>query len=285
MAAAAPPTVDFHQHLWPPHLVEALRKRAAPPRIRGDLLQLPSGEWPAEVAAHDLETRVRTLDDDGIDLAVISCPPTLELDEELTEAYHDGILETVASADGRLVALASGSVRDGFVGTCVPASALSDLDTLSPVLDALQERGQPLFVHPGAHPVPDGCPPWWPSVVSYTSQMQAAYATWLVHGAAAWPRLRVVFAMLAGGAPIQIERLASRGVSTRTILHESIYLETSSYASRALDLAFATYGVGQIVYGSDRPVVDSSATLRSVREFGQALSDAVCRDNPARILT
>ena len=46
----------------------------------------------------------------------------------------------------------------------------------------------------------------------------------------------------------------------------------------------ATFGVSHLVYGSDWPIIDSGATLRSVRGFGQAVTDAVCRENPARLL-
>ena len=55
-------------------------------------------------------------------------------------------------------------------------------------------------------------PDWWPAVVDYTSQMQRAYLAWLAHGQERWPDVDVVFAILAGGGPIQLERLASRGV-------------------------------------------------------------------------
>jgi predicted TIM-barrel fold metal-dependent hydrolase len=121
-------------------------------------------------------------------------------------------------------------------------------------------------------------------VVDYTAQMQAAYAAWLAREDGAWPRLRVVFAILAGGAPVQLERLASRGVDTRAILDPNVFLDTASYGARALELALATYGVGQLVYGSDAPVIETAPTLQSVRGFGQAVADAVCRDNPARLL-
>ena len=114
--------------------------------------------------------------------------------------------------------------------------------------------------------------------------MQLAYAHWLAHGAERWSDLRIVFAILAGGAPIQLERLASRGVDTRTVLHENVFFDTASYGERALELALATFGVRQIVYGSDRPVIDPRPTLRAVRGFGQAVVDAVCRDNPGRLL-
>jgi predicted TIM-barrel fold metal-dependent hydrolase len=121
-------------------------------------------------------------------------------------------------------------------------------------------------------------------VVDYTAQMQAAYAAWLAHGSDRWPDLRVVFAILAGGAPFQLERLASRGVDTRGVLHPNVYLDTASYGVRALELSLSTYGIGQLVYGSDAPVIDAEPTLRAIRGFGQAVADAVCRDNPARLL-
>jgi hypothetical protein len=278
------PSYDLHQHLWPPALLDALHARRQPPRLRGDVLQLPSGEWTLDVSCHDLEARVAALDRDEIDVAVISCPPTLELDDALVDAYHDGMLEVVGSAKGRLQALAYATTRDGFVGACVAADALADLERLAPLLSELEQRGELLFVHPGPENGMRSSPPWWASVVGYTAQMQAAYAAWLADGAAAWPELRVLFAILAGGAPMQLERLGSRGVDTRTVLHEHVYFDTASYGDRALGLALATYGVRQLVYGSDWPVIDAETTLRSVRGFGQAVAEAVCCENPARLL-
>jgi predicted TIM-barrel fold metal-dependent hydrolase len=278
------PSYDVHQHLWPETLIERLRARRARPRLSGSMLELAGGDSEVDVIAHTLESRLTALDRAEIDVAVISCQPTLELDEELAEAYHEGILELVAASDGRLRALACGAVREGFAGACVPATAFADLAALEPLLDELERRGLVLFVHPGPAPAPDGAPRWWPAIVDYTTQMQAAYATWVARGSARWPELRVVFAILAGGAPIQLERLASRGVDTRGLLHPNVYLDTASYGERALNLSLATYGVGQLVYGSDSPVIDSAPTLRSIRGFGQAVADAVCRDNPARLL-
>lgn len=248
------------------------------------MLELAGGDWEVDLAAHSLEARLADLDRDEIDVALISCQPTLELDEALAEAYHQGIAELVSASGGRLRALAHGSVRDGFAGACVAAPDLLDLDAIGPLLGELERSGSLLFVHPGPAPAPDGVPAWWPAVVDYTTQMQAAYAAWVARGSAAWPDLRVVFAILAGGAPFQLERLASRGIDTRGVLHPNIYLDTASYGERALDLTLSTYGVGQLVYGSDSPVIDPEPTLRSIRGFGQAVVDAVCRDNPARLL-
>ena len=280
----AVPSYDLHQHLWPPALLSALAARRTPPRLNGSRLQLHAGEWDVDLGEHDLDARLRALDRDEIDVAVISCPPTLELDADLLEAYHEGILELVAASGGRLRALACAGARDGFAGTCVAADELADVDAIAPLLDTLEARGGLLFVHPGPAPTRPRAPDWWQSVVGYTAQMQAAYASWLAHGVRGWPRLRVLFAILGGGAPIQLERLASRGVDTRDVLHENVYLDTASYGERALELALATYGVTQIVYGSDWPVIDTQPTLRSIRRFGPAVADAICRDSPGRLL-
>lgn len=278
------PTYDVHQHFWPETLLEELRTRGDRPRLRGTILELASGDWEADLSDHTLDARLELLDRDEIDVAVISCPPTLELDAELEEAYHEGIAGVVAASGGRLLALACGASRDGFAGACVPAWSLDGLTALEPLLAELDRRGDVLFVHPGPAPVPARAPGWWPAVVDYTAQMQAAYAAWIATSADRWSNVRVVFAILAGGAPVQLERLASRGVDSRTIVRPNVYLDTASYGSRALELALATYGVGQLVYGSDAPVIDSASTLRSVRGFGEAVADAVCGDNPARLL-
>lgn len=277
-------TYDVHQHLWPETLIEALRARQERPRLRGTTIELPSGDWEADLDAQTLEARLALLDRHEIDVAVISMPPTMELDEELTEAYHEGILEVVAASDGRLVALACDAVRDGFAGTSVAAWDIEGLTALEPLLDELDRRGSLLFVHPGPASVPASAPGWWPAVVDYSTQMQAAYAAWIALYADRWPNLPVVFAILAGGAPIQLERLASRGVESRSVMRPNVYLETASYGERALELALASYGVEQLVFGSDAPVIDPGPTLRSVRSFGQAVADVVCGENMARLL-
>jgi 6-methylsalicylate decarboxylase len=286
------PAVDFHQHLWPEPLVELLARRQQPPRLRGSVLEL-AGERASEIDldAHDLGARLGLLDRCELDVAVISLAPTLGIDElpedeaaELVAAYERGILELSAASNGRLVPLAAGSDFDEFAGACIGAPQLLDLDWLAPRLDELERRGAFVFVHPGSARPPDGAPAWWPAVVEYTAQMQAAYAIWLAEGAGRWPNLGIVFAILAGGGPFQLERLQSRGVAGRELLHDNVYFETASYGHRALELCLATFGVGQLLYGSDTPVIDPAPTLDAVRGFGDAVMDALCNRNPTRLL-
>jgi hypothetical protein len=78
-----------------------------------------------------------------------------------------------------------------------------------------------------------------------------AVRTW---GRPAFPRLRVCFAMLAGLAPLQAERLAARGGDAG--LHDpSTFYDTSSYGPLAIGAMAAAVGPGALVHGSDRPVV------------------------------
>jgi predicted TIM-barrel fold metal-dependent hydrolase len=286
------PTVDLHQHLWPEPFLAALARRDRTPRLSGSVLEL-DGERASEVdlGAHDLDARLALLDRYGIDVAVVSLQPTLGLDglprdegAEVIATYEQGIQELAAASSGRIVPLAAGRRVDGFAGACVAASALADLDELAPTLDELQRRGALLFVPPGPARPRGGAPEWWSAVVEYTAQMQAAYAAWLASGADRWPELRVVFAILAGGGPFQLERLRSRGIPGRELLYENVYFETASYGRRALDLCLATFGVGQLCFGSDAPVIDPQPTLDAVRGFGDAVADALCNLNPSRLL-
>src|SRR5205085_2204894 len=155
------------------------------------------------------------------------------------EIWETGIVELARASGGRIVPLAAREPADGFAGLCVAGRELRDLDALAPRLDALAARGGFLFVHPGGADSPPGAPSWWTAVVDYTAEMQAAYAAWLAAGAERWPALDVVFAILAGGAPIHLERLATRGVDERRAMLPHVWFDTASYGRRALELTMA----------------------------------------------
>ena len=74
-------TYDVHQHLWPEAFVAALRERRTPPLLDGDELETREGRFAIDLAEHGLEARLRALDRDGIDVAVLSLQPSLALEE------------------------------------------------------------------------------------------------------------------------------------------------------------------------------------------------------------
>jgi len=283
---------DLHQHLWPPSFLSALAARSHPPRLRGRALEIAGeAEWELNVEAHELDTRLALLDRYELECAVVSLQPTLGIDrlpgdegQELLATWEDGILELARAAGDRIVPLAARGPADGFAGLCVAGSALLDLDALAPRLDALSRTGGFLFVHPGAASTRQGAPAWWTAIVDYTAEMQAAYMGWLAAGAARWPELDVVFAMLAGGAPIQLERMVARGVDERAAMLTHVWFDVSSYGRRALDLAMSTFGVERMLFGSDIPVIDPELTLDAVGSFGEAVAEVVLSTNPDKLL-
>ncbi len=278
------PRFDVHQHFLPPPVRDVLRARREPPRLIGRSLELREGSFPFDERAHDLGERIALLDRYGIDVAVVSLAPTMETEAhpELREAYHAGMREVVGAAGGRLRALAAGECLPGFPGTCVSAGAL--VAGLGDLPRAVARVRGVLFVHPGPPAIPPaGAPPWGASVTDYTAQMQAAYFSWISDGARRHPDLQVVFAILAGGAPFQLERLGSREQDAAAALHPGLHLDTASYGRRALELSLETVGAERLVYGSDVPVIDPAPTLRALEALGRSVLETVSCENPARL--
>jgi 6-methylsalicylate decarboxylase len=285
-------TYDVHQHLWPAGFVEALRARTTPPLLSDEELVTVEGRFTIDLAAHEPEARIEALDRDGIDVAVLSLQASLGLEalgvsarEELEALWAEGVLEIATASGGRLQALSPSRPRSGFAGIVLGASSLLDLERASPVLDAAVELDVPVFVHPEAEPPPRvALPSWWTWVVSYPAQMQAAYLAWIGAGRERWPTLRIVFALLAGGAPFQLERLAHRGLDVRSTLDPNTFFDVATYGRRAIELLIQTFGVHQLAYGSDTPVVDSRPTLDAVRGFGDAVTHVLQTDTPSALL-
>lgn len=288
----ATPSVDFHRHVWPEELIATLRERRQPPLLDGDILRTSEGRFRIDVDAHRPERALEALKQERLDSAVISLQPTLGIEglteqeaADLTGSYNRGAAGLHTTFPGTFRPLAAGEPQEGFAGLCISGRALLDLDTLAPKLDRLAELGQLLFVHPGPAAPPANTPSWWAAGVAYTAEMQTAFMHWVNAGTTRWPALPVVFAMLAGGAPIQLERLQSRGVNARHLTAANVLFETSSYGRLAIELSLASYGVDRIVYGSDSPVIDPQSTRSAVNALGKATADALYRTNPAALLT
>jgi predicted TIM-barrel fold metal-dependent hydrolase len=285
-------TYDLHQHLWPEAFVAALRARTRPPRLVEDDLLTREGTFPVDLRDHDPERRLAALGTYGIDVAVLSLQPSLGLDllpteerGELEETWADAVLDLVAASGERLLAFSPTDVREGFAGVSLGSSTFEDFERSAPLLDRAAAAGATVFVHPDiGGPADSTRPPWWEWVTGYPARMQSAYLAWLALGRGRWPTLRVLFAMLGGGGPFQLERLARRGVDVRSALDPNTYFDVSTHGRRAMELCIETFGVGQLAYGSDTPVVDPQPTLDAVRGFGDAVVHVLQSDTPSRLL-
>lgn len=134
------------------------------------------------------------------------------------------------------------------------------------MLSRLELLGAPLFVHAGPGAVfgrslrsrqPSLVDPlWWHALTSYVASMHAAWLAFLVAGRLRHPELRVIFSMLAGLAPLHGERLASRGGAGDAFADPLTFYDTSSYDRSAVSAVREIVGAEQLLYGSDRPVVE-----------------------------
>jgi 6-methylsalicylate decarboxylase len=290
-------TTDVHQHLWPAELIDALRRRSAPPRLRGWTLEL-TGEpkYRVDPRHHDVRARRQTAIDDGLDTALVSLSSPLGLEllppaeaQPLLRAYHDGVAALPPPFRGWAAACLTDVDRSslereldrGFVGLQLPATALADADgyeRAEPLISALVDRGRPLMIHPGPASSPARAPDWWPAIVSYVQQMYAAWYAFQRFGRPQYPELRVCFAMLAGLAPLHEERAGVRG-GLRTVADEYTFLETSSYGPRAIDATVRVLGIDTLLSGSDRPYAAPSDS-----RLGAAAEVVLRSINPSRLL-
>jgi len=300
--------IDVHQHLLSEDLIEELARRRHPPmlvRRRQGWTFRVSGEPDSVLSFDATNAALRSVElrREQIDRALVALSTALGIEtlpgEEalpLLEAHHRGV-EALPPGFGAWGAVQleapnpaeiDAVLARGCVGVSLPATALCTPDALErvgPLLARLEFLDAPLFVHPGpvaptgeAGPRPP-LPVWWPALTDYVAQMQAAWFAFLHGGRQAHPQLRMLFAMLAGGAPLQLERYAARGGTAPAEPDPLVFYDTSSYGTQMLGAVADTVGVAQLVYGSDRPVVDAAPPL------GPELAGLLRSTNPARLLT
>jgi len=278
--------IDVHQHLWTEPLLAALAVRSELPFVREEhgltvLYLAAERPYVIDLAGEGHAERAALLELDGVDRALLCLSSPLGIEWlpraqalALIDAYHDGAL-ALGDPFGVWGAIAldrpngddvEALLARGCAGLALPAGALASVEavaSLQPVLARLESLGAPLLVHPGPG-LPTGPgeadasladPLWWPALTDYVAGMQAAWLAFVTCGHPAHPRLRVIFSMLAGLAPLHCERLRARGGSIPRGHDPLIFYETSSYGPAAVRALAQAVGADQLLYGSDRPIV------------------------------
>jgi predicted TIM-barrel fold metal-dependent hydrolase len=299
---------DIHQHLLTEPVIGALASRTEAPCARRDgnrwMLRI-AGEhdYAIDPAANDPDTRAALVESDGVDRALI-CNSTVLGMEALPPAEAEPLLDAYAAGASELpdafgswaaVGIADPDPAEldarldaGQCGLAIPARTLggaSELEHCAPLLERLEQHDAPLLVHPGPGPgSSDGDPhprnpDWWPALTRYVTEMHYAWHSFIAFGRPAHPDLRVVFVMLAGLGPLHVERMVARGGPAAIGIDQNVFFDTSSYGSQAIDATVRAQGIDQVVYGSDRPVVEPREWT-----FGEAARHATLVTNPARLL-
>ena len=273
---------DIHQHLWPDGLLSSLARRTVAPRLRRDGRELVArargrragAVRPARSTTRATPHRLRT--------AIVIAPSrplgieSLPEAEALLDDFHRGVLELGAPFElwASLVLADPARVRRrlldaGAVGLSLPAGALggpAGIERSAPALERLAPRPRRCSSIPGPAA---GSPAWFPALTAYVAEMSTAWHAWAQWGRPAHPTLRVVFAMLAGLAPLHAERLAARGGPSEAVHDPLTSFDTSSYGPRAIDAMLRVVGVDRLLYGSDRPG-DRAGPARGARRGGRA---------------
>jgi predicted TIM-barrel fold metal-dependent hydrolase len=295
--------IDVHQHIWTEPLLDGLAARRSLPFVRrtdGLTVLHCAHERPyvIDVESEAPLRRASLVRSDGIDLAVIALSSPIGI-EALARAdacaLIDAHLEGVSALGEEFAAWGPVALDEpdpddvdrlltrGCIGISMPAAALlsgDDLAAVAPLLERIATRGVPLLIHPGRAPGPATGeasltePLWWRALTDYVAQMQAAWLTFAALGRREYPELVALFAMLAGGAPLLSERLATRGGPAVDLRDPLVFYDTSSYGPAAVEAMARRVGGDQLVYGSDRPVIEPVPTGR----------EALLRANGARVV-
>lgn len=299
--------VDVHQHLWPDDLLRVLEARATPPRARWRAgvwdVRLP-GEpaFTIDPAQHDPARRLDELRAAGVDQALVALSSPVGLETlpgvEVARGWAAAAarlpaglgwwaaVPLAASAADR-VAVVREAIADGAGGACLPAPALGTVaaaEAALPLLSELDAAGSAVFVHPGAAAGAADDPVWWAPATSYVAQLHVAWHAFHHVVRPALPGLRVVFALLAGLAPLHLERTVARGGDLQAAVDDPrCFYDTSSYGPRSvLSMAMAV-GTGQLVHGTDFPVA-ARAEEPVALALGPNAAQLVRRENAARAL-
>lgn len=180
--------IDWHAHILPAELVEALEQRELPPLVapaadggRGLVTRKNAAALSSAPSLFAPNLRLDELDAAGIDVQVLSVPGMMGIDTAPRDAVDDlvkrtnlGLSRIVAAHPSRFRALASVPLYDPELAARVLAHAVDELGHIGAILpvDAFltpeagaryasllavaQARGAHIFVHPG--PLPDAPP-------------------------------------------------------------------------------------------------------------------------------
>jgi aminocarboxymuconate-semialdehyde decarboxylase len=256
------PTIDFHNHFYPPEYIKALEQGPSAVRITSDPAGNPCLHYPGDfnvaVPGHrDIEYREQVLKASGIDTQVITLTtpgthiegPTAAV--RLARLVNDAFAHIVSSRRGRFASLAT-------LPLCDPAASVTELkrameqlkfpgvmvfsnvngtalshQSFWPLWEAANELGAVVHIHPtnpvGVEAMLDY---WLMPLVGFLMDTTLAAASLVFSGVAErFPKIKWVLGHLGGAIPYLAERL-DRGYEAFADCRKNISLPPSSYLKK-----------------------------------------------------
>jgi aminocarboxymuconate-semialdehyde decarboxylase len=268
---------------------------------------------PEQYAEPNVEKRIEYLDQNGIDIQVLSTPRSSDYSAEdgpeLTRITNDGIAGVVKKYPDRFIGLASIPIKNkvkamdeldrainelGLKGICISANIGGiplDSDYLRPLYKKITELDIPIFVHPGfpagADQMKDyGLIP----IVGFEFDLILAQVR-LIYGGVLeeFPTLKFIFSHLGGGTPFLRERIENgwefakkvpdkktRITKSPSYYLEQLYFETVSFYKPAIMCTIQCSGIDKILFGTDYPLYplgDIPNSIKIMTELDLCQSD------------
>lgn len=320
--------VDVHTHILPASIYEAAR--SGTPWHGIDFALNPEGKltWdiegraftlPWEDPGQTLKSRIETMDEQGVDVHLLSLSPTLwhwyrmplDVVRPLARDVNESLALTVEEHPTRFQALAFLPLQDGraaaeeleftvtelgLVGAAVGTNAGGldwDAPELYPVLETAAGLGAMLFIHPANGRFPREARYHLRNIVGNPLETTMAVAS-LVFGGVfdRLPDLRVAVAHGGGYACMGLGRMDhARGARKEcqdiaglpSDYARRIYWDSLTHSHGALRFLLDTVGSGQVVLGTDYPAdmsqEDPVRWLRSADVLNDAEQDAILGGN------
>jgi aminocarboxymuconate-semialdehyde decarboxylase len=289
-------TVDIHNHFIPTATIDAARRGAG---FDGMTVEKVDGqEWmvhrqgyryPLQRGFFDLEARLRSMDERGIDQAVMSVSPTIFMywadpsgTVDFCKETNDQMAAFAAESGGRLHPVANLPMQDpdaaaaelrravtklgmygAQVGPVVEGTWL-DESSIRPVLTTAQELGVPFILHPTfVGPKPGLEDFYMTNLIGNPLETAIMVARFIFSGTLdEIPGLSVVLLHGGGYLPYQIGRL-DHGFNVRpenkgcknapSSYLRRFYYDTITHAPLPLKFLVELVGSNNVVYGTDFP--------------------------------
>lgn len=289
--------IDMHSHFYGGGLLETLMSRTERPYLRkredGALMMVAmNGEFEFTEHYHDYRAGLEQMKASGLTHRMLTFPGALGVEllpageiSEAISAYNNYLAQLTQETDGALIGLAGVPLADmdlacvevkrirrdlGLPGIILPSNyfnSLAEAEELRPLLEAANEYGCHIMLHPGLK-VGEALPPRPADNVQYrlsavdlqSSASQVALTVILSDMLDEFPNISFQVVNLGGTLPFIFERIESiaRHRSPNepfpTDRLRRLWYDCASLGPRALEAATKLFGADRLMLGSDYPI-------------------------------
>ena len=286
-------TIDIHAHFFPEAYLRLVAEEGGPHGVSCDwgegglpAIEIGGLKAPVEKRYFDLEARIESMDDQGIDVHALSLTQPMvywaprDLSLRLSEVYNDACVEAHLAYPDRFLGLAmlpmqepgaacqeleriagAPGMRGIYMGTRVEDRELSD-ESFFPVYEAVEAKGLTIFLHPIRVVDPERLRKFYLTNFIGNPTESAIAASHLIFGQVLdrFPGLTFCLPHAGGTFPYLIGRI-SHGWGVRPECRHlpsspdsylrRFYYDTITHSHPALDYLISLVGPDRVLLGSD----------------------------------